>query len=539
MRPCKRVAVALAFAMSMLLAGAPAMAEPLGSASDSLEGSSVALDEEGVKGGVSVSQRGAVAMPDPVSPSDAAPMAVSSASSAFPVPVSGIYHQQRAYEMLAMVNAERQRVGAPTLSWDAGLEAAAMQRAMEISVLTSHTRPDGSSCSTAFPEGLFTMGENIAGGRSAVSQTYEDWKTSPGHYQNMVDETFTKVGIACVEIPGSEFGYYWVQCFGAGGDIDPTCSSIENEASTCLVPLPDSIVTGTEWSATSLTPGVESLRALPVVKGTFDGTITDGIVSSSVNGDVSYDASFFSWKTENPEIAAFWSDGSAGYLRGVSAGYTTISADLSWGSAFDKAFGVTVSQEGAFTDVGDRTDHRSDVFWLSGTGVTAGYPDGSFKPYATVARCDMAAFLRRLAVSMGVSEAATFEPTADDWGRFGDVNPNTPHASDILWLAKTGITSGFADGGFHPYAEVVRCDMAAFLRRMAKLANRGDASNWSPADADWDRFGDIARGSDHAEDVLWLAHAGVAKGFADGAYRPFAQVVRCDMASFLHGLYSL
>lgn len=53
-----------------------------------------------------------------------------------------------------------------------------------------------------------------------------------------------------------------------------------------------------------------------------------------------------------------------------------------------------------FTDVDEATPHTDEVMWLAKTGVSKDWTeiDGTrtFRPYVDVARCDMAAFLRRL-----------------------------------------------------------------------------------------------------------------------------------------------
>ena len=85
--------------------------------------------------------------------------------------------------------------------------------------------------------------------------------------------------------------------------------------------------------------------------------------------------------------------------------------------------------------------------------------------------------------------------------------------------------------------------MAAFIRRLAKDNNWLDASYWKPSKADWAEFIDIDSTSPHAEDVLWLAHSGVSKGWDEGngttTFRPLNNVARCDMAAFLHRLNDL
>lgn len=76
----------------------------------------------------------------------------SHASGTFDAVLGGAVHQGQAFEMLAMVNGERARLGRKPLQWDAALEEAAMQRAAETYILFSHTRPDGRDCFTAFPQ---------------------------------------------------------------------------------------------------------------------------------------------------------------------------------------------------------------------------------------------------------------------------------------------------------------------------------------------------------------------------------------------------
>ena len=182
----------------------------------------------------------------------------------------------------------------------------------------------------------------------------------------------------------------------------------------------------------------------------------------------------------------------------------------------------------AFVDVDKGTSHKDDVEWLAANGITKGWAvdDGvfEFRPYATVRRADMAEFLYRLA-----GEPAFDIATAPE---FTDVDESTPHYRAILWLASEGISTGWklADGTveFRPYGEITRCDMAAFLYRMAG----------EPEFEATDAFVDVDGGTPHRKAVLWLAESGVSAGWTaeDGtkAFRPYAQIVRCDMAAFLH-----
>ena len=189
-----------------------------------------------------------------------------------------------------------------------------------------------------------------------------------------------------------------------------------------------------------------------------------------------------------------------------------------------------------FRDVSSSTPHSADIAWAAESGISTGWieSDGSrtFRGMDTVKRQDMAAFLRREAVRMGVSDAATWKPSAGDWAKFRDVNRNTPHAEDILWLAHSGIAQGYSDGTFRGMTPVYRQDMAAFLHRLASKGGRG--SDVRPRG-----FRDVTDSTPHAGDIRWLGGSGVSTGYPDGTYRGMVSVYRQDMAAFLHRLDSL
>ncbi len=122
-----------------------------------------------------------------------------------------------------------------------------------------------------------------------------------------------------------------------------------------------------------------------------------------------------------------------------------------------------------FPDVQDATPHVEDVYWLGATSISTGYPDGTFRPMLDVVRQDMAAFLYRLGRLWGIVDD-NWQPSEKDEAAFSDVNEDTPHYREILWLASTGVSTGFPDGTFRPMHSVVRQDMAAFLHRLDGLS---------------------------------------------------------------------
>lgn len=131
---------------------------------------------------------------------------------------------------------------------------------------------------------------------------------------------------------------------------------------------------------------------------------------------------------------------------------------------------------------------------------------------------------------------------------FTDVNDQTPHHEDIQWMADNQLAQGYLnkDGKtwrFEGMTTIYRQDMAAFLRREAAKRNIGDAATWKPSKADWRYFTDVSAETPHAEDILWLAHAGIAEGYrnANGIWRfeGMTPIYRQDMAAFLKRMAAL
>ncbi|MBW3090476.1 S-layer homology domain-containing protein [Bifidobacterium miconisargentati] len=180
--------------------------------------------------------------------------------------------------------------------------------------------------------------------------------------------------------------------------------------------------------------------------------------------------------------------------------------------------------ESPFSDVvKGKTPHYDDILWLADQKITSGYADGTFGGGRPVVRQDMAAFLYRLAGS------PNFTP---DWSKnpFSDVNANTSHAKEVMWLYSTGIAKGFADGTFGGTKQVLRQDMAAFLHRLAIYLKASEPTGSGRT------FTDVTSNTSHSQDIAWLSKTGVTNGYSDGSFGGLRPVVRQDMAAFLHRL---
>ena len=120
-----------------------------------------------------------------------------------------------ASQVVALVNAERAKYGLSALKADSRVQQAAQVRAAETVQSFSHTRPNGSSFSTALTEAGVSYtrsGENIAYGQSTPQQVVNAWMNSSGHRANILNESFTTIGVGYTVVNGIA---YWAQLFTA------------------------------------------------------------------------------------------------------------------------------------------------------------------------------------------------------------------------------------------------------------------------------------------------------------------------------------
>ncbi|MBO4981205.1 MAG: CAP domain-containing protein [Lachnospiraceae bacterium] len=117
-------------------------------------------------------------------------------------------------QIVKLVNEERAKAGLATLTVDKDITAAANVRAKEITQKFAHTRPDGSSFSSALKEQGVVFrgsGENIAWGQKSPRQVMEGWMNSEGHRANILNANFKNIGVGHYRDDNGV--NYWVQLF--------------------------------------------------------------------------------------------------------------------------------------------------------------------------------------------------------------------------------------------------------------------------------------------------------------------------------------
>lgn len=97
----------------------------------------------------------------------------------------------------------------PALKWNTQLEIAAYNHSADMfeKKYFAHEAPDGTKAGTRIDDAGYNWkayGENIAKGYSKEKEALDGWLKSPGHCKNIMNKTFTEMGVARV-------GSYWTQ----------------------------------------------------------------------------------------------------------------------------------------------------------------------------------------------------------------------------------------------------------------------------------------------------------------------------------------
>ncbi|WP_421083251.1 S8 family serine peptidase [Rothia nasimurium] len=114
---------------------------------------------------------------------------------------------------------------------------------------------------------------------------------------------------------------------------------------------------------------------------------------------------------------------------------------------------------------------------------------------------------------------------------FSDVPPGLPYFSEINWLSKQGITTGWDMGThkeFRPLTSIERGAMAAFFYRMA-----GSPAFTAPAKP---TFSDVPTDHQFYKEIEWMASKKITTGFVDKTFHPEEAVNRDAMAAFFYRL---
>ena len=280
----------------------------------------------------------------------AVPFKVKAETATTPVSISVQYGQTEARTILNMINEMRTSstdawywkqddttktycTNLQPLQYDYDLEKTAMQRAAEIAIIYSHTRPNNKDTFSAFYENsvYYTYaGENIAAGYGTADSVNDGWRednelyAGQGHRRNMLNSKFNCVGIGHVYYNGF---HYWVENFAYRDKVNTTPVSADNTETTLTIPVATSKISNFNIT---FDKDEYSLKT---------GESTSISVSDPAISVFGHWGSRFVFVTDTPDLTIADSTVAtlSGSITGISEGDTTISASLYGLTAHQKA----------------------------------------------------------------------------------------------------------------------------------------------------------------------------------------------------------
>ena len=169
-----------------------------------------------------------------------------------------------------------------------------------------------------------------------------------------------------------------------------------------------------------------------------------------------------------------------------------------------------------FSDVSNDQPYASAVSQLTERKIIGGYPDGTFKPEASITRGQAAAIIAKL---LNLDTKIVKNP------KFKDVSPKTGNYGAIATVVEKGIFRGYADGRFGPHDQITRAQMSSILIKAFKF-NTLTYMQSTP-------FKDIDRLSSHQESVYTLYKLGIAFGTSETTFSPNKPITRGEAAIFI------
>jgi uncharacterized protein YkwD len=123
-------------------------------------------------------------------------------------------------EVIAELNAERQRRGRPLLATDDRLTAAARAHSRDMAEVGffDHTGSDGSHAGDRISDQGYRWrfyAENIACGQRSADEVVTGWMASRVHRRKILSREAEQVGVGSVSVEGSPCTVYWTAVFAA------------------------------------------------------------------------------------------------------------------------------------------------------------------------------------------------------------------------------------------------------------------------------------------------------------------------------------
>lgn len=166
------------------------------------------------------------------------------------------------------------------------------------------------------------------------------------------------------------------------------------------------------------------------------------------------------------DLYAVWKDAEteshSAYISGYPDGTVGPDKTITRAEAATMFYNLLADKTGdakTFTDVPANQWYAKAVMTLAGKGVISGYPDGTFKPDASITRAEF--------VTMAMNFANAEKGTACS---FPDVPQNMWYYGAIAGATQNGWISGYPDGTFGPDRYITCAEVTSVINRMENRA---------------------------------------------------------------------
>lgn len=378
------------------------------------------------------------------------------------------------WDVLALSNIERAKVGDQLLSMAGPLQDATEIREKEIGEKYEHTRPDGTRFSTAIADTFKAVGtgENLyrcTPGHMDPDRAVTGWMNSPGHKANILRDNYDYIGV------GMD-GTHAVQIFAIWNS---PIVSFETSAGTFNFADEESLMK--EYLICRTADGLETYMPLDIESMTK----TDSGYTVKMNSTVPIE-----------------------FTVGDAASSTVKNNAANNNETKDN---TSVNPSTSFADVKADAYYANAVKWAVDKNITTGTSKTTFSPNDTCTRAQILTFLWR---AVGSPEATSNNP-------FGDVSKDDYYYNAAVWASEKGMVAGSKFNADTP------CTRSSTVMYMWKNAG-------APEFETSNKFSDVSQSSEYAQAVAWALENNVTSGTSDTEFSPNEICSRGQIVTFLN-----
>jgi hypothetical protein len=287
---------------------------------------------------------------------------------------------------------------------------------------------------------------------------------------------------------------------------------------------------------------------LPAVQTEAASTVTAG--SAVLNGDITSDSGYaitdygFLWGINSSSLTNKLDVGADNRSGAFTTTLGSLTADMtyyfqayatnSYGTVDGAVMSFTaggMSQPTPTTFAAPVFSDVSATYWgyvaissLGSQGIVSGYPDGTFKPDATITRAEFATMQVK---ALGLNTSGTT-------GTFTDVTAGSWYNGSVNAAVAAGLVSGMGNSLFAPNAPITREQMAAMVARA--LGDNAPTTNGAELNA----FSDRSAVSSWAVSGMDKAvKSGIVSGMTADTLAPMANSTRAQAAMMIYKMLTV